>query len=96
MITLSEDGIFISRRNNDESFTEHLLAAHRRSIADVSGAGDTVISVATLGLAAGMNDLDVVALSNLAGGQVCEHVGVVPVNKEKLLQEWAKMNEKTL
>ena len=96
MITLSEDGIFISRRNKDDSFVVDLLPAHRRSIADVSGAGDTVISVATLGLAAGMNDLDVAALSNLAGGQVCEYVGVVPVNREKLLHEWTKMNEKTL
>ena len=96
MITLSEDGIFISRQNNNGTFTEHLLAAHRRSIADVSGAGDTVISVATLGLAAGMNDFDIAALSNLAGGQVCEYVGVVPVNKEKLLHEWSKMNEKTI
>ncbi|HZK08089.1 MAG TPA: bifunctional ADP-heptose synthase [Bacteroidales bacterium] len=93
MITLSEDGIFISRRNNDGTFTVEHLAAHRRSIADVSGAGDTVISVATLGLAAGMNDFDIAALSNLAGGQVCEYVGVVPVNKEKLLHEWAKINE---
>jgi rfaE bifunctional protein kinase chain/domain len=95
MITLSEDGIFISRQNNDGTFTENLLPAHRRSITDVSGAGDTVISVATLGLAAGMSDYDVAALSNLAGGQVCEHVGVVPVGREKLLQEWTKMNEKT-
>ncbi len=96
MITLSEDGIFISRQNNDGTFAVNLLPAHRRSIADVSGAGDTVISVATLGLAAGMNDLDVAALSNLAGGQVCEYVGVVPVNRDKLLLEWTKMNEKAL
>ncbi|NCA84004.1 MAG: D-glycero-beta-D-manno-heptose-7-phosphate kinase [Clostridia bacterium] len=95
MITLSEDGIFVSRRNDDETFTDHHLPAHRRSIADVSGAGDTVISIATLGLAAGMADKDIAALSNLAGGQVCEHVGVVPVRKEKLLQEWTKMNEAT-
>lgn len=66
--------------------TEH-FPAHKRQIADVSGAGDTVIAVAALGMAAGISLPKSIALANLAGGQVIEQVGVVPVDKEKLQQE---------
>jgi bifunctional ADP-heptose synthase (sugar kinase/adenylyltransferase) len=58
-----------------------------RNIADVSGAGDTVISVASLCLALNMGPEDIASLSNLAGGLVCEEVGVVPIDKNKLLEE---------
>jgi bifunctional ADP-heptose synthase (sugar kinase/adenylyltransferase) len=63
------------------------IPAHLRSIADVSGAGDTVISVASLCLALKRSPYEIAYISNLAGGLVCEEVGVVPVNKEKLLKE---------
>lgn len=87
LVTLSEDGVLISRRNEDGDFSYKEVPAHRRSIADVSGAGDTVISIAAMCLAAGLSDIETAALSNLAGGQVCEFVGVVPVNRDKLLKE---------
>lgn len=83
-VTLSENGVFI--RNNDES---HHVAAHIRSILDVSGAGDTVISVATLCLASGMSLKTIAELSNLAGGLVCEKSGVVSILPEELEQECA-------
>ena len=87
MITLSENGIFY------ENKTEHeIQPTFPRSIADVSGAGDTVISVATLALAANLNLKTASQLSNLAGGQVCEKVGVVPVDKKQLLEEWKAVN----
>jgi bifunctional ADP-heptose synthase (sugar kinase/adenylyltransferase) len=60
--------------------------ANIRQIADVSGAGDTVISVATLCLITGMNIKEIAYISNLAGGLVCEKVGVVPIDKKSLLQ----------
>lgn len=82
MVTLSELGI-ITR--DDSGFIRQ--PAHERSILDVSGAGDTVISVASLALAAGAERSVVTALSNLAGGLVCEKVGVVPIDKETLLNE---------
>jgi bifunctional ADP-heptose synthase (sugar kinase/adenylyltransferase) len=50
-----------------------------------------VISVATLCLAAGLSDIEIATYSNLAGGQVCEYVGVVPVDREKLLAETSKL-----
>jgi rfaE bifunctional protein kinase chain/domain len=82
LLTLSESGVYIN--SNKET---HHINAHLRDITDVSGAGDTVISVASLCLAA-KQDLKLVAeLSNLAGGLVCENVGVVPIVKEKLLAE---------
>jgi len=88
--TLSEQGVFISENTND-CFKTVLIPAHMRSIADVSGAGDTVISVASLCLAL-KTDKEVLAkLSNLAGGLVCEELGVIPVNKEKLLKETIKI-----
>ncbi len=86
MITLSDSGVFISLRNH-VSFNPVIIKAHVRSIADVSGAGDTVISVASLCLALNTSADSMAMLANLAGGLVCEQVGVVPVNKESLLKE---------
>ncbi len=82
MVTLSEYGV----QCKAEDFTGR-IAAHRREIADVSGAGDTVIAVATVCLAAKLPSLVMCELANLAGGLVCEEVGVVPISKEKLLEE---------
>lgn len=79
-VTLSEDGVVI---NEGDSFIH--LDAHERNIVDVSGAGDTVISVAALCLAKGASIKELAELSNLAGGLVCEKVGVVPINKEELI-----------
>ena len=82
MVTLSEHGVFFSSNGQDK-----ILPAHIRNISDVSGAGDTVISVAALCVALNLSAEITAALSNLAGGLVCEKVGVVPVNKEQLLNE---------
>jgi len=87
MVTLSEKGVFVSSQEPDGKIVRHFIPAHLRNISDVSGAGDTVISIAALGLACGLNPEEIAALANLAGGLVCEEVGVVPVNREKLLME---------
>ncbi|MGV3685675.1 MAG: bifunctional heptose 7-phosphate kinase/heptose 1-phosphate adenyltransferase [Daejeonella sp.] len=84
MLTLSEHGVFISTGKGQK-----LIPAHVRSIADVSGAGDTVIATAALCLASGLDEFRTAAVANLAGGLVCEHVGVVPIDKEQLLKETA-------
>lgn len=81
-VTLSEFGVFIKDRNQ-----QHYIAAHLRNIADVSGAGDTVIAVATLCLVAGASIKDIASISNLAGGLVCEKSGVVSISKEELIKE---------
>lgn len=84
--TLSEHGVYVLWDDNGTQ-NDKLLPAYRRNVADVSGAGDTVISVAALCLSHGLPPEEMAWLSNLAGGLVCEDVGVVPVNKEKLLKE---------
>jgi D-glycero-beta-D-manno-heptose-7-phosphate kinase len=88
--TLSEKGICFSSRMNDGSYSTGIIPAHVRDIADVSGAGDTVISVLALCMAAGTTTEDMARLSNLAGGLVCEYVGVIPVNRDKLFEEALK------
>jgi len=87
MVTLSEKGVLIGNHSHDREHTVYHIPAHLRNIADVSGAGDTVISVASLCLALNMGPEDIASLSNLAGGLVCEEVGVVPIDKNKLLEE---------
>ncbi len=86
LVTLAEKGVI----TNSRKVKEH-LPAHIRSIADVSGAGDTVISVASLCRAIECNDVLTAAIANLSGGLVCEQIGVVPVNKEQLLEETLKL-----
>lgn len=82
MITLSENGIFIS---NSKSF--YHIPAIKRDIADVSGAGDTVVSVAALSLALNLDIKKIAYICNIAGGIVCEKVGVVPIDANSLLKE---------
>lgn len=91
--TLSEKGVYILWNENGTQ-KDKLVPAHRRNVADVSGAGDTVISVAALCVSHGLHPEDTAQLSNLAGGLVCEEVGVVPVNKEKLFEEALLLIEK--
>ena len=85
MVTLSENGVLIK-----ETKEYHHIPAHIRSISDVSGAGDTVISIAGLCLALKLPSKFIGELSNLGGGLVCEHLGVVPINKERLISEALK------
>ena len=80
-ITLSEMGVFISN-----GIQEQYYPAVIRHIADVSGAGDTVISVACLAMAAKIPINIMALMANIAGGLVCELPGVVPVDKERLIQ----------
>lgn len=86
LITLSERGVFIDF--NEETYK---LPAHIRQIADVSGAGDTVISIAACCVALGLPPKSVAAISNLGGGLVCEMVGVVPIDKALLKSEAKKL-----
>lgn len=82
LITLSEHGMYLSTPSYKGK-----VKAHLRNISDVSGAGDTVISIASVCLALRTNDELLLELANLGGGLVCEHVGVVPINKDDLLEE---------
>lgn len=81
-LTLSEQGVYMDYLGEIIQ-----IPAHLRRIADVSGAGDTVISIAACALASACQPREIAALANLGGGLVCEHLGVVPIDKERLFQE---------
>ena len=81
-ITLSEKGVFYQ-----QNVQAGLIQSHLRNIADVSGAGDTVIAVASLVYARTKNARLMAEVANIAGGLVCEEVGTVAISKERLLQE---------
>ncbi len=81
-ITLSEKGVFY-----EDGQESHVVPSHIRNVADVSGAGDTVIAVATLVYALTGNTRLMAEIANLAGGLVCEAVGTVAIDKSRLLKE---------
>lgn len=81
-ITLSEKGVFYQQDK-----AARIIPSHIRNVADVSGAGDTVIAVASLLYAATKNVGLMAEVANIAGGLVCEEVGTAPVNKDRLLLE---------
>lgn len=84
-ITLSDKGVYY----NDG--TSAIVPSHLRNVADVSGAGDTVVATAALVYAATKDVSFMAQVSNIAGGLVCEEVGVVPVNAAQLMEECVKL-----
>lgn len=82
LITLSDKGIFYQHENDSD-----IIPAHIRNVADVSGAGDTVIAVASLIYAVTKNVKLTAQIANFAGGLVCEEVGTAAINKDKLYHE---------
>ncbi len=82
LITLSEKGVFYQDGNEADVFPAHL-----RNISDVSGAGDTVIAVASLVYALTRNAALMAETANIAGGMACEKSGVVAINRADLQQE---------
>jgi len=85
-ITLSEKGVFY-----DDGKGSQIVPSHIRNVADVSGAGDTVIAVATLIYAITGNTRLMAEIANLAGGLVCETVGTVAIDKNRLLSECERL-----
>ena len=85
-ITLSEHGVFYAQENKQQ-----LIPTHIRNIADVSGAGDTVIAVASLVYAYPKYMALAAEIANIAGGLVCELVGTAPIDKALLAKEVKKL-----
>ena len=80
LLTLSEEGIAVFAKDKPEK----RMPTKARKVADVSGAGDTVISTLTMALAAGADIYEASTLANYGAGIVCGEVGIVPIEKEKL------------
>jgi len=88
LLTLGEGGIAVFE--NDDK--ERRMPTKARKVADVSGAGDTVISTLTIALASGADIYEACFLANYAAGIVCGEVGIVPIEKEILFQTVLKDN----
>jgi rfaE bifunctional protein kinase chain/domain len=82
LVTRGSRGMALFEKSGDHDFIE----TQARKVADVSGAGDTVIATLTFALSGGSSIKEAVTLSNYAAGIVCEEVGVVPVNLENLIE----------
>ena len=88
LLTLGEGGIAVFENGKKEK----RMPTKARKVADVSGAGDTVISTLTIGLSAGADIYEASVLANYAAGVVCGEVGIVPIEKEKLFETVLKDN----
>jgi len=80
LITRGEHGMTLIERHGSISH----VPTKARNVADVSGAGDTVVATLTIALAGGANIREAATLANFAGGVVCGYVGIVPVKIEQL------------
>lgn len=83
LLTLGERGIALFEKGKKR---EIRIPTKARKVSDVSGAGDTVISTLTIALASGAKIDEAAYLANYAGGLVCEDVGIVPIEKDKLFK----------
>jgi rfaE bifunctional protein kinase chain/domain len=84
LITRGKDGMALFERGKK---TMHIPIHGNAEIADVTGAGDTVIATFTLALAAGASYYDAARLANYAGGIVVMKHGTRPVTFEELIRE---------
>lgn len=80
LLTLGERGMLLYERSGAHAH----VSTTARKVADVSGAGDTVISTLTMALVAGATIREAATLANIAGGIVCGEVGIVPINSHEL------------
>ncbi len=83
LVTRGEHGMSLIRANEAELH----IPARARDVFDVTGAGDTVISVLGAALAAGAGLPEAVALSNIAAGLAVTRVGTVAVSGPELRRE---------
>lgn len=82
LLTLGEEGMSLFERSGSVTH----VSTKAKKVADVSGAGDTVISALTVSLVAGANIREASAIANVAGGVVCGEVGIVPIDRNVLLE----------
>jgi D-glycero-beta-D-manno-heptose-7-phosphate kinase len=86
-------GVLITRGEHGMSLVDPSGEAHypavAREVADVTGAGDTVIATLALGMAAGASLAEAAQLANQAAGIVVRRFGPATVEPEELLAEFA-------
>jgi len=84
-VTMGDDGIMLSYKDENDIIKHEHIKGRPINISDVSGAGDTVISVATLLSINGLDKINIANIANIAGSIVCEKKGVVPIDLNELL-----------
>ncbi len=80
LITRGKFGMSLVEQNS----ISHIPCFGSDEVADVTGAGDTVISVFTAALATGANTLTAAVLSNIAGGLVVQKQGTATLTRDEL------------
>jgi D-glycero-beta-D-manno-heptose-7-phosphate kinase len=83
LLTRGEKGMALLEKSGELT----LINTRARNVADVSGAGDTVISALTMAIISGATPKEAAIISNYAAGIVCEEVGVVTIKKDILLNQ---------
>jgi D-glycero-beta-D-manno-heptose-7-phosphate kinase len=87
VLTRGEKGMMLFDKEN-RKVVVHNIPTKARRVADVSGAGDTVISTLAVSLCGGAGIKEAMVLANQAAGLVCEEVGIVPIYKKALLDSF--------
>lgn len=84
LITRGEHGMWLLGRTSDGNDEEMALPAEAREVADVTGAGDTVVSALAMAMAAGASLADAARLANRAAGIVVGKFGPATVTVDEL------------
>lgn len=82
LLTLGEKGMLLFQSGEPEPFA---IPTRARQVADVSGAGDTVIATLAVAMACGVGIRDAALLANRAAGLVIEELGIVPIYIDQLI-----------
>jgi len=86
IITLDSEGMALAPHSGDCL----LFPVRPRQVYDITGAGDMVLAVLGLALAAGADYPRAIRLANVAGGLEVEKIGVAPVSRQEILQDLAR------
>lgn len=87
VLTRGEKGMMLFDKEKNKTVVLN-IPTRARKVADVSGAGDTVISTIAVMLAGGAGITEAVMLANQAAGIVCEEVGIIPIYKQALIDSY--------
>jgi D-beta-D-heptose 7-phosphate kinase/D-beta-D-heptose 1-phosphate adenosyltransferase len=83
IVTLDKDGMALAHRDG----LRQLFPTRPRQVYDITGAGDMVLSVLAMALAAGADYGSAIRLANVAGGLEVEKIGVAPVTRDEMLRD---------
>lgn len=83
IITLDKDGMYLDHSDGRKA----LYPTRPRQVYDITGAGDMVMSVLGMALAAGADYPEAIQLANVAGGLEVEKIGVATVTREEILRD---------